>query len=418
MHVYPVNNNDLTNVLTGAPIIQQAGKGIGVSEAWANKESNSELGTLNINTVDSRDAFSFWAPIDTAFLQAMVDCAQYDKFLFFSPSYPGYFAAYLSYTTYGADTPAQILPAAFDASSAGNQAGAFTSLGTAFSVMIAGPDTIPPATPSAPTLSTSSSTGATITWIPTTDNVGVAGYNIYRNGAVVSQSATPNFIDTGLTPGATYTYALSAFDAQGNISPQSGTLTITLIDLSPPTVPAGLAVAAVTQNSVSLTWSASTGGGGVGGYRLLKGTSPSTLAIVQATVPGTGYVDSNVSPATTYYYAVESYNLSGISSAPSAATSAATLALPPPAGLMATAVTASSVLLSWTASGGSDAPTSYRILKGTSSSSLAIVVANNSGTTYTDSKVAKLTTYYYEVEMVDSLGRTSGPGNMLTVTTP
>jgi fibronectin type 3 domain-containing protein len=418
MHVYPVNNSYLTNVLTAASIIQQSGKRIAMSEAWPDKESNTELGTLDISTLDSRDVFSFWAPVDTAFLQAMVDCAQYEKFLFFSPSQPQYFAGYLSYDTYGADTPAVLLLDAFDGASSANRTGTFTSTGVAFSKMIVGTDTKPPVTPSAPTLVSSSSTGATITWIPTTDNIGVAGYNIYRNGAVVAQSAAPPFHDTDLTPGDTYIYGLSAFDAQGNVSPESETLTITLIDLTPPTVPMGLAVAGLTQTSVSLTWMASTGGGGVGGYRLLKGTSPSTMKIVDANVPGTSYVDSTVSPDTTYYYAVESYNLSGISSAPSTTISATTLALPPPTGLQATAVTASSVSLSWTASGGSDPPTSYRILKGTSPSSLSIIVAKNLGTTYTDSHVVKSTTYYYEVEMVDSLGRTSGPSNMLTVTTP
>ena len=188
--------------------------------------------------------------------------------------------------------------------------------------MIVGTDTTPPARPSAPTLFSSSSTGATITWIPATDNIGVAGYNIYRDGAVVAQIATPNFRDTGLTPGATYIYGLSAFDAQGNVSAESETLTVTLIDLTPPTVPTGLAVTGVTQTSVSLTWSASTGGGGVAGYRLLKGTSPSTIKIVQGSVLGTSYVDSRVSPKTTYYYAVESYNETGISSAPSTTISA------------------------------------------------------------------------------------------------
>jgi len=418
MHVYPVNKNYLTNVLTAASIIQQSGKGIGMSEAWPDKESNSELGVLNISALDSRDVFSFWAPVDTAFLQALVDCAQYEKFLFFSPSQPQYFAAYLSYDTYGADPPAELLKVAFHVASSANGTGTFTSTGVAFSKMIVGTDPTPPVTPSAPTLVSSSSTGATITWIPTTDNIGVAGYNIYRNGAVVAHLAVPPFHDTDLTPGDTYIYGLSAFDAQGNVSPESETLTITLIDLTPPTVPMGLAVAGLTQTSVSLTWMASTGGGGVGGYRLLKGTSPSTMKIVDANVPGTSYVDSNVSPDTTYYYAVESYNLSGISSAPSTTISATTLALPPPTGLQATAVTASSVSLSWTASGGSDPPTSYRILKGTSPSSLSIIVAKNLGTTYTDSHVVKSTTYYYEVEMVDSLGRTSGPSNMLTVTTP
>jgi len=246
----------------------------------------------------------------------------------------------------------------------------------------------------------------------------VAGYNIYRDGAVVAQSAITNFHDTGLTPGDTYIYSLSAFDAQGNVSPESETLTITLIDLTPPTVPTGLMVTGVTQTSVSLEWLASTGGGGVAGYRLLKGTSSSTMKIVQPNVLGTTYVDSNVSPQTTYYYAVESYNESGISSAPSTAISATTLALPPPTGLQATSVTDSGVSMIWTASGGTDPATSYRILKGTSPTSLSIIVAKNPGTTYTDSHVFKSSTYYYEVEMVDSLGRTSGPSNLLTVTTP
>jgi hypothetical protein len=356
MHVYPVNNNDFMNVLTGASIIQQSGLAIGVSEAWANKEANSELGTLNINTIDSRDAFSFWAPIDTAFLQAMVDGAQYQQFLFFAPSYPAYFAAYLDYNTYGSETPAQILPAAFTASSNANKAGSFTSTGVAFSTMIAGVDAIPPSMPEAPVLSTSSSTGVTFTWAPSTDNIGVAGYNVYRNGGPASQVALPPFYDFDLTPGNTYTYNLSAFDAQGNVSLQSAPLTVTLIDLSPPSVPTNLSISGVTQNSISLTWAASTGGGGVGGYRLLKGNSPVTMQVVAGYVLTTSYLDSHVTPSTTYYYAVESYNLSGITSLPSAAVSAKALALPPPTNLMTTAVLNDSISLSWSPSGGSDPP--------------------------------------------------------------
>jgi hypothetical protein len=324
MHVYPVNNSELEDVLTGASVIQQAGKSIGVSEAWPDKISNTELGTLNINTIDSRDAFSFWAPIDTAFLQAMVDCAQYEKFLFFAPSYPGYFAAYLDYNTYGTDTPAQILPAAFDASSAANQAGAFTSTGSAFSTMIVGKVTTPPATPVAPTLVNSSSTGATITWVPTTDKIGVAGYNIYRNGELAMQLAHPTFYDSGLTPGATYIYTLSAFDAQGNTSAQSLPLVVVLLDLSPPSVPTNLKVTGDTTDSVSLSWSPSTGGGGVGGYRVLKGTSPSKMSITAGFVTTTTYTDPYARKSTTYYYAVESYNLLGISSAPCAPVSVTT----------------------------------------------------------------------------------------------
>ncbi len=316
-HVYPVNNNFFMNVLSAAPIIQQAGKGMGISEAWPEKVSNSQL-TLGVSSEDSRDVFSFWAPIDTAFLQAMVDFAQSQKLLFFAPSFPAYFAAYLNYNSVAEDTPAQLLAASRTASTAANNAGAFTSTGTAFSTLIVGVDTTPPATPAEPTAQSVSSTGTTIIWTPTTDNVGVAGYNIYRDGAVVSQLAIPPFRDTGLTPGVTYTYNISAFDAQGNVSAQSPILSVTIIDLSPPTVPANLTVTSDTNTSVSLSWTASTGGGGVGGYRLLKGTSPSSMSIVNGYVTGTTYTYTKASPNTTYYFAVESYNLLGISSAPCA----------------------------------------------------------------------------------------------------
>ena len=317
IHVYPLNNSFLMNVLTGMELIKQSGKAIGVSEAWPNKIANDELGLLNISTIDSRDVFSFWSPIDVAFLQAMVDCAQYQKAAFFSPSYPAYFAAYLNYNLVGSEAPAQLLPDEFSTSSSANGTGAFTSTGVAFSQMIVGVDKTPPVAPGAPTSTSVSSTSDTITWTPTTDNIGVAGYKIYRDGVVVAQLAAPPFHDTGLTAGVTYSYNLSAFDGQGNVSGESPTLDVTTIDLSPPSVPTSLKVTNDAENSVSLSWSASTGGGGVGGYRVLRGTSPSSLSIIDGYVPGTSYTDSYLQASTTYYYAVESYNLRGITSAPS-----------------------------------------------------------------------------------------------------
>jgi len=416
MHVYPVNNSDLTNVLAGASIIQQSGKMIGVSEAWANKISNSELGTLDINTVDSRDVFSFWAPIDTAFLQAMVDCAEYEKFAFFSPSYPQYFAAYLDYTTYGTETPSELLPAASDAAGAANQTGTFNSTGLAFTTMLVGVDKTPPSTPALPSISTVSSTGVTLAWTPSTDNVGVAGYNVYRNGVLISKTANSPFADSGLTPGITYTYNLSAFDAQGNVSQQSGALEVLTIDTTPPTVPTNLKITGAVPTSVSLSWSPSTSPGGVSGYRVLKGSSASTLSII-SNVTGTTFTDSYATPSTTYYYAVESFNPIGVSSAPSAPVNTVTPAIAPPTALKTTAVASTSISLSWKAATGSG-NTGYRILKGTSPSSLQIVKSSVSGTTYTDTGVGPNLTYYYEIETVGNMGYTSVPTPMLTVATP
>jgi fibronectin type 3 domain-containing protein len=224
----------------------------------------------------------------------------------------------------GSETPAQLLPAAFQAASNANVAGEFTSTGTAFSTMIVGPDTTPPAVPAAPTDTSVSGTGTTITWTPTTDNVGVAGYYIYRNGTVVTQLAVPPFQDTGLTPGFTYAYTISAFDAQGNKSAQSAPLEVTTINTTPPTVPTNLKATAVTSKSVSLSWSPSTDPGGMGGYRVFRGTSPSSMKMIAGYVTATSYTDSYLSPSTTYYYEVEAYNSIGIDSAPCAPISVTT----------------------------------------------------------------------------------------------
>jgi fibronectin type 3 domain-containing protein len=288
----------------------------------------------------------------------------------------------------------------------------------AFSTMIVGKDATPPSQPSSPTASSISGTGVTLNWVPASDNVGVAGYNISRNGVVVARLAVPPYYDTGLTPGLSYTYNLSAFDAEGNVSGQSPALRVTTINTAPPTVPENLTAAGITQSSITLTWGLSTDPGGVGGYRVLRGASPSTLEIVAPEVSGTSYLDNHLTPSAAYYYAVEAYNSIGLNSMPSATIGATTLALPAPANPKVISVSTRSVSLSWSASGGTDAPVGYRVLRGTTRSSLAILVPKNPGTAYMDQAVIAGSTYYYEVEMIDSLGHSSGPSNILTVAVP
>lgn len=60
-----------------------------------------------------------------------------------------------------------------------------------------------------------------ITWAASNDNVSIAGYKIFRNGAEIGTSASTEYLDNGLLPDTTYTYTISAFDAADNNSPQS-----------------------------------------------------------------------------------------------------------------------------------------------------------------------------------------------------
>ena len=69
---------------------------------------------------------------------------------------------------------------------------------------------------------TTSSTLVTLSWNASSDNIAVAGYNIYRNGTKIAVSTSTGYTDSlGIATGAVYSYTVKAFDAAGNISTTS-----------------------------------------------------------------------------------------------------------------------------------------------------------------------------------------------------
>jgi chitodextrinase len=80
---------------------------------------------------------------------------------------------------------------------------------------------------------TASSSTASLSWSAATDNVGVAGYIIYRcqgTSCTPSQTATStstSYSDSGLTASTAYRYQLSAYDAAGNEGTKSSIVSIT-----------------------------------------------------------------------------------------------------------------------------------------------------------------------------------------------
>ncbi|HEY4994242.1 MAG TPA: fibronectin type III domain-containing protein, partial [Nakamurella sp.] len=87
------------------------------------------------------------------------------------------------------------------------------------------PDWTAPSAPSGLAVTASGTTTATVTWSAATDAVGVAGYSVTRTDSANSSVTTPvpatTWSDTGLKPGATYRYAVTAWDAAGNTSTPS-----------------------------------------------------------------------------------------------------------------------------------------------------------------------------------------------------
>ena len=79
-------------------------------------------------------------------------------------------------------------------------------------------DTTPPTAPSNLSTSGVGQTAVTLSWTASSDNVGVVGYRTFRNGATVATVSGTASTFTGLTCGTSYTLAVEAYDAAGNIS--------------------------------------------------------------------------------------------------------------------------------------------------------------------------------------------------------
>jgi len=82
-------------------------------------------------------------------------------------------------------------------------------------------DTLPPSVPTSVSATGISTSRIDVSWVSSTDNVGVSGYRIYRNGSQIATTGVTSYSDTGLASGATYAYNIAAFDASGNTSPLS-----------------------------------------------------------------------------------------------------------------------------------------------------------------------------------------------------
>jgi len=278
------------------------------------------------------------------------------------------------------------------------------------------PDGVAPSTPTGLSGSAASPSQINLGWTASTDNVGVTGYRVYRNGVLLTTLGNVIvYQNTGLTASTSYSYTVQAFDAAGNASAQSVAVIVTTpaaLDVAAPSTPTGLAATAVSSSRINLSWSASTDNVAVTGYRVFRGGA---LLLTLGNV--TTYQDSNLNAGTTYVYTVRALdaagNVSGQSAAASATTSVVLDTTPPttPTGLMANAASPSQVNLNWTASTDNDAVADYRVYRN------GALIASMSTTNYQDSSLSPSTTYSYTVDARDESGNVSGLSAAVAATT-
>ena len=264
-----------------------------------------------------------------------------------------------------------------------------------------------------------SPTQVDLAWDAGDDDVGVTGYNIYRNGAPLADvdGSTLTYSDTTAGAGAEVTYAVTALDAVGHESALSGTLVVTTSDILKPSIPGGLVATPVAGvNQINLSWTASTDNFGVTGYRVYRSDQQSAIGSVDGAT--TSYSDPTVAPVTAYTYTVAAFDAAGNESDPSdpaTVTSADTVAPQPPRGLLAIPFSETHIVIGWLAGSDNVGVTGYRIYRDGSSTPVGSV--NGSSRVYVDGGLLPGTTHGYTIKSVDAAGNPSSDSSSTTATT-
>jgi hypothetical protein len=111
------------------------------------------------------------------------------------------------------------------------------------------PDKTAPTTPTGVTQTPTATDQIDLTWNPSTDNVAVKSYEVFRDGTPIAAPEGPLYTDTGLKPLNTYKYTVRARDAAGNTSAMSTPVSATTLGPAPDTTPPIVSLTAPTDGA-------------------------------------------------------------------------------------------------------------------------------------------------------------------------
>ncbi|MDQ1352162.1 MAG: hypothetical protein QG657_2468, partial [Acidobacteriota bacterium] len=174
---------------------------------------------------------------------------------------------------------------------------------------------------------------------------------------------------------------------------------------TPPAAPTALTATAASCSQINLSWTDNSGDEtSFKIERSTDGSNFSEIASVGANV--TTYSNTGLTASTTYYYRVRAYNgggYSGYTNTANAATPACPTTPPTAPGNLAATATQTSIKLTWTDNSNNE--DGFRVYRGTTSTNLTLrATVGANVTTYTDTGLARRTTYYYKVCAYNSAG--------------
>ncbi|HEX3281646.1 MAG TPA: hypothetical protein VHR36_10495 [Pyrinomonadaceae bacterium] len=274
--------------------------------------------------------------------------------------------------------------------------------------------------PSAPTnlvASAFSPTTINLSWSPSTDNVAVTNYLVFRDTlpSPIASVVGTSFSDTGLTPLQSHSYRVIAGDGAGNLSAFSNTATaVTPADTTAPSAPSSLTAVGSNSTTINLSWTESTDNVEVVGYNVYRDGGATPIATVSAT----NYSDTGLGIGSTHSYTVKAFDGANNQSAASNTATASTQGndtTPPtvPTGLTATGSSTTTIDLNWTASTDNFAVAGYKVFRDGGLTEIATVTT----TSFSDTGLAVNSTHSYQVAAFDGAGNQSAKSNTASATT-
>ncbi|KAA1425033.1 hypothetical protein FE697_003850 [Mumia zhuanghuii] len=252
-----------------------------------------------------------------------------------------------------------------------------------------------------------------LVWNPNAEE-DLAGYRVFRSAAGspsqkiadLDPKAT-GFRDATVVNGTTYTYALSAYDDEGNESGRTSGATATPLDRAAPAVPTSLEAVA-EDGEVALSWAANPEAD-LDAYVVVRTGGAGDPTEIEVDAGVNTYTDTTAANGTTYAYVISARDRAGNVSAASLPVTATPVDATPPAtptGL--TAVAGDRVVtLRWDA-GTEDDLATYTIYRAVGSRPLApLATLRRGATSYVDTTVINDTLYRYAIAATDETANAS-----------
>lgn len=191
-----------------------------------------------------------------------------------------------------------------------------------------------------------------------------------------------------------------------------GVFPFLVIDTTAPSVPGAPVAGTTTDRSIALSWAASSDNVAVTAYQIFRG------GVLLGTSNSASFVDTGLSPATSYSYRVLAVDAAGNQSAQSSQVSVTTKpadTVPPTApGLpVASKITSSSLTLTWPAASDNYGVAQYLLYR--NGVQIATTPANT--TSFDDSQLSAATAYSYIVKAQDAAGNLSSASTSLNTST-